>query len=156
MAKWDGNLFGPESECFACAPGHPFGFHLAFDEEDDAVTTRFTPGAHHQGPPGIMHGGLVTTLADEIAAWTVILKVGTFGFTTSMECKLRRAVRVGVPVEGRGRLLSGGRMANVAVDLRQEGELAFEGSFRFAILERPAIERLLGRELPASWVKLAR
>ena len=34
--------------------------------------TTFTPDDRYQGPPGIMHGGLVTTLADEVAAWAII------------------------------------------------------------------------------------
>ena len=58
--------------CFGCSPTHPTGFRLEFDKEGDVVTTRFVPKTEHQGPPGILHGGLVTTLADELAAWTII------------------------------------------------------------------------------------
>lgn len=79
----DGTLFGAEQPCFGCGPVHPFGFRLAFTEEGDELVTRFTPGPHHQVPPGLMHGGLVFTLADELAAWVVIARFGKFGFTAA-------------------------------------------------------------------------
>ena len=49
----------------------------------------------YQGPPGIMHGGLVTALADEVGAWAIIALLGKFGFTGQVEAKLRGPVRVG-------------------------------------------------------------
>ena len=68
----DGDIFGPESACFGCSPRHPIGFRLRFRRQGELVTTSFLPHADLAGPPGIMHGGLVTTLADEVAAWTVV------------------------------------------------------------------------------------
>ncbi|MBM4357286.1 MAG: hypothetical protein FJ096_04175 [Deltaproteobacteria bacterium] len=74
--RLDPHTFGREQPCFGCAPDHPTGFHLEFEREGDAVRTRFVPSPHHQGPPGILHGGLVTTLADELAAWTIVALKG--------------------------------------------------------------------------------
>lgn len=157
MSRYDGSMFGPEQPCFGCAPQHPIGFRLSFEEQGEEIVTSFTPSLDHQGPPGIMHGGLVTTLADELAAWTVLVFAGKFGFTTSMSARLHRAIRVGLPVLGRGRLLSKPRrMVDVAVTLLQEGADAYEGTFRFAILDRAAAEKLLGGPLPERWANLAR
>lgn len=105
VSPLDGTLF-EDNQCFGCSPTHPFGFHLAFEREGDdgTVLTHFMPTTRHQGPPGIMHGGLVSTLADETAAWAVIAKTGKFGFTTSFECRLMRPVKVAVATESRGRI----------------------------------------------------
>src|SRR5438045_314133 len=97
-APLDGHLFGEGQPCFGCGPSHPVGFRLRFEREGTAVTTRFVPDDRYQGPPGIMHGGLVLTLADEIAAWAVIGVLGKFGFTGQVEAKLRAPVRVGEEV----------------------------------------------------------
>jgi acyl-coenzyme A thioesterase PaaI-like protein len=157
MSTHDGSELGADQPCFGCGPVHPIGFHLSFEDQGDEVLTRYTPGADHQGPPGIMHGGLVTTLADELAAWTVLLKVGKFGFTTSLQARLTHAVRIGAPVEGRGRLVgSPRRMVDVAVTLWQAEREVYEATFRFALLDRAAAEKLLGGPLPDRWVNLAR
>jgi acyl-coenzyme A thioesterase PaaI-like protein len=153
----DGRLFGPAQPCFGCAPDHPIGFRLSFERVGDSVVTRFVPGVQYQGPPGIMHGGLVTTLADEVAAWTLIAVKGRFGFTTSIQARLHRPVRVGAEVVGTGRIAADGRrLADVGVELAQGGEVAFSGTFRFAILDRAAAEKLLGGALPAEWERFAR
>jgi len=79
----DPHLFGDGQPCFGCAPDHPTGFRLRFAREDadeGSVTTSFTPSSAHQGPPGLMHGGLVMTLADELGAWTLVGLLGKFGF----------------------------------------------------------------------------
>jgi acyl-coenzyme A thioesterase PaaI-like protein len=157
MAIHDGSELGADQPCFGCGPAHPIGFHLSFEEQGDEVLTRYTPGSHYQGPPGIMHGGLVTTLADELAAWTVLLKAQKFGFTTSLQARLSHAVRIGVPVEGRARLLgSPRRMVDVAVSLHQSERCVYEATFRFALLDRAAAEKLLGGPLPERWAGLAR
>src|SRR5690349_18693415 len=98
LSPLDGRLFGAGQSCFGCAPDHPHGFRLAFERVGDEVTTTFMPLATHQGPPGIMHGGLVGTLADEVAAWAVIALLSKFGFTGSFAGKLVKPVRIGKPV----------------------------------------------------------
>lgn len=153
----DPDVFGPDSPCFGCAPAHPIGFQLRFERRGDEVLTRFVPGERYQGPPGIMHGGLVTTLADEIAAWALIGLLGRFGFTAALSAKLHRPVRIGAQVEGSGRIAaSTPRIVKVEVALQQGGERAYSGDFTFALLDERGAERLLGGPLPEAWRRFAR
>ena len=150
-------LFGQSQPCFGCSPSHPIGFKLRFAREGDAVVTRFTPSEPYQGPPGIMHGGLVATLADEIAAWAVVALLGKFGFTAQFEGKLRSPVRIGSEVIGRGRIeRETRRIVRVAVELAPRGAVAFEGGVTFAILDAEAAARLLEGPLPEAWRRFAR
>ncbi len=153
----DGRLFGPGQPCFGCGPDHPIGFRLAFVREGDDVVTHFTPGERYQGPPGIMHGGLVMTLADEVAAWAVLATTGKFGFTAGIEARLPRAVRIGQEVEARARVTKPGtRMLDVGVTLLQDGETAFDASVRFVLLSEAAAQQLLGGPLPEDWKRFCR
>ena len=157
MTVLDGSLFGEGQPCFGCAPDHPIGFRLAFERDGDDALTRFTPGVRYQGPPGIMHGGLVATLADEVAAWTLVVLLSRFGFTAKMACKLHAPVRIGQEVEGRGRIARpGSRVVGVEVELHQGGQRAYSSTFDFALLDEKAAERLLAQPLPEAWKKLAR
>jgi acyl-coenzyme A thioesterase PaaI-like protein len=148
----DGHLFGAGQPCFGCSPDHPHGFRLRFERRDGAIVTRFTPGTHHQGPPGMMHGGLVATLADEVAAWTVIGGLGKFGFTASFDGRLHRPVRIGVPLEGIGTIVDPTRrLIDVDVRIVQEAQDTFTGRFRFVLVDRAGAERVLGGPIPAAW-----
>ena len=155
--EWNGSLFGASQPCFGCAPDHPIGFRLAFERDGDGIVTRFVPGQNHQGPPGIMHGGLVTTLADEIAAWTLVVLLGKFGFTAAIDAKISRPVRIGQELVGRGRIVKASRrVVRVGVDLEQAQASCFTGELTFVLLDRGAAEKLIGGPLPESWTQFCR
>lgn len=153
----DGTLFGPGQPCFGCGPDHPIGFHLRFTRDGDAVVARFTPGTQYQGPPGIMHGGLVTTLADEAAAWAVLASSEKFGFTASLDSRFKKPVRVGVELVARAWVVkASSRVMTVAVEISQKEELCFSAELKFALLDQRGAEALLQGPLPASWQRFCR
>lgn len=156
-ASLDGTLFGPDQPCFGCGPDHPIGFRLRFEKDGEWMVTRLVPGERYQGPPGIMHGGLVTTLADEIGAWAIIGQLGKFGFTTRLDVTLHRAVRIGTEVVGRSRIVNDlRRLADVEVVLNQGDDVCVRGQLRFAIFDEKGAERVLGRPLGADWSRFGR
>jgi acyl-coenzyme A thioesterase PaaI-like protein len=153
----DGHLFGPGQPCFGCSPDHPTGLRLRFERQGDEIVTHFVPGAQHQGPVGVMHGGLVSTLADEVAAWAVIGLVGKFGFTASFEAKLHRPVRIGVPLVGRSRITRDARrILEVGVRIVQSEHDAFTGQFKFVVLDRAGAEAMMGGPIPDAWQRFCR
>lgn len=157
MQLLDPAVFGPDSPCFGCAPGHPTGFQLKFERSGEEVRTRFVPTAHMQGPPGIMHGGLVMTLADELGAWAIIGLRGRFGFTAAIQARLVRPVRTGEEVLGSARIrLETSRTTQVEVELTQSGVVAFKGELTFVVLDEKGAEKLLGGPLPEAWKRFAR
>lgn len=153
----DGSLFGPGQPCFGCSPDHPEGLRLRFEAIEGGVRTRFTPGTSRQGPVGIMHGGLVTTLADEVAAWAIIAETGKFGFTTDMQCRFHQPVKVGAELVGEARLVRRSRrLMTVEVEITQGEAKCFSGTLRFAIMDKAGAERLMGIELPKAWERFGR
>ncbi len=152
----DGSLFG-EHACFGCSPSHPFGFRLVLEKKEGGVVANWTPHEHYQGPPGIMHGGLVTTLADEVAAWAIIAELGAFGFTVSIEARLKKPIRIGVPTRSEGSVVqTTGRTVDVQVAIAQEDLACYTAQMKFVLLDREGAERLLGRPLPAEWDRFTR
>jgi uncharacterized protein (TIGR00369 family) len=153
----NGSLFGDGQPCFGCSPDHPTGFHLAFELEGDEVVTRFTPTNKHQGPLRLMHGGLISTLADETAAWAVLATLGKFGFTTRFEARFVKGVRVGVEAIARARVTkTSSRIVRTTVNITQEGEPCFEGEFTFVLLDQAGAEKLMNGPLPPEWLKYCR
>lgn len=157
VSPLDGSLFGPGQPCFGCAPDHPAGLHLSFTVDGDDVVTKMTPQKHHQGPLGLMHGGLVSTLADEAAAWAILATTGKFGFTTHFDARLSKGVRINIETEARARVTKlTSRVVYVTVEIRQEGEMCFTGNFTFVMLAREAAEKLMGGPLPEAWARYCR
>jgi acyl-coenzyme A thioesterase PaaI-like protein len=153
----DPEIFGSGQQCFGCGPNHPIGLRLAFVKQGEEVLTTFTPGEQYQGPPGLVHGGLSTTIADELAVWTVLGLKGKMSFTGAIQARLARPMRVGVPIEGRGRITSDtARVIEVAVTLAQEGMVCFRGKFTLAVLDEKGAERVIGGPLPDAWRRFAR
>ncbi|MDT8904094.1 PaaI family thioesterase [Anaeroselena agilis] len=80
--------------CFACGPDNPIGLKLDFAEEGDKYVARFTAGPEHQGYDGIVHGGIVSTLLDEIMARYPYAK-GDDTVTARLEIRYRQPTPVG-------------------------------------------------------------
>jgi acyl-coenzyme A thioesterase PaaI-like protein len=59
-----------------------------------SVTGIFTPSEHHQGAPGLAHGGVLTTAIDEVLGSLNWLLAGP-AVTGRLECDFRRPVPVG-------------------------------------------------------------
>ncbi len=78
------------------SPANRIGLHLHFFAEDDgSCTTEVSPGELLSGFPGILHGGIASTILDELAFWTVFMNTGRFGLTARLAVKYREAVPVG-------------------------------------------------------------
>ena len=57
--------------CFGCGQANLFGLQLELARDGDRVTGRFFAKQDHQGPPGVVHGGIVATALDEAMALLV-------------------------------------------------------------------------------------
>lgn len=153
----DPNLFGEEQGCFGCGPHNHVGMRLQFFREGDSVVTTFTPREGWDGPPGIVHGGLQATLADEVGAWTVVGLRGFFGFTSSVQLRYLRPARSDRPIKARGRITEAdGARTTVRVDLTQDGRKLLSGTASYVSPSADAAERLLGQPLDPAWRGLAR
>jgi acyl-coenzyme A thioesterase PaaI-like protein len=90
--------------CFGCGHANLFGLQLeARRTAEGAVEARFFVKQDHQGPPGIAHGGVVTTALDEAMALAVWDGSG-LTVTARLEVELLAPAPVGTFVEVRARL----------------------------------------------------
>ncbi|MGF7237638.1 MAG: PaaI family thioesterase [Frankia sp.] len=81
--------------CFGCGSGEPDGLHLrAFAGPGLTLQARFEVTEHHQGAPGLGHGGLLTCALDETLGLLNHLTL-TSRVTARLETDFRRPVPVG-------------------------------------------------------------
>lgn len=122
--------------CFVCGENNPIGFHLKFQDAEWVSTTEFTPESAYQGYPGILHGGLLTTMLDEIMARPLNAK-GINAFTAKLEVRFRSAANIGEKLHARGELVGRrGRMYEMkAVVTRENGETVAEAAGTFMAMK---------------------
>lgn len=77
-------------QCFGCSPYNEFGLHLEFWEDGNELVSNWNPRPILQSYPKVVHGGIQSTLLDEIAGWVVYVKCGTVGLTAELKIKFRR------------------------------------------------------------------
>jgi acyl-coenzyme A thioesterase PaaI-like protein len=81
-------------QCFVCGERNPIGLKLRYWQEGERIVTEFTGGAEHQGFPGLVHGGLISTILDETMGRTP-LHNRTWVMTGRLEVRYRRPVPTG-------------------------------------------------------------
>lgn len=80
-------------------PGSPVAPSLvASHTPDGRATGRVTLGPAHEGPPGLVHGGVVAALFDHMLA-RAVRAGGRGGLTATLTVTYRRPVRLGVPLQ---------------------------------------------------------
>ena len=78
--------------CFGCSPTNKNGLKLEFYEDGDYVISSWKPVEYLQGYNNVLHGGIQTTLLDEIASWTVNVKAKTAGVTSNINIRFKKTV----------------------------------------------------------------
>ncbi len=78
--------------CFGCSPFNEMGLKMEFFEEGDFVLCEWKPSSNFGGYKNVLHGGIQATLLDEIASWTVQVKLKTAGVTAGIDIRLRKPV----------------------------------------------------------------
>ena len=87
-----------EYNCFGCCPGNPVGLHMQFYEDGNYITSQWQPEKNYQGWVDTMHGGILSTLIDEVCGWVVTRKLQTSGYTVQLNVKFRKAVPTTEPM----------------------------------------------------------
>jgi acyl-coenzyme A thioesterase PaaI-like protein len=78
--------------CFVCGIDNPIGLHLSFyTDEEGRCIARFRPKPEHQGYPGHLHGGIISTLLDETMG-RVLIHRDVWAMTGRLEIKFSKPV----------------------------------------------------------------
>lgn len=132
--------------CFGCSPRNPHGLHLLFERTQRGARSTHTLAAHFCGVEGIAHGGIVSTLLDEVAAWAIILITGKLGLTTTMTTRFHAPVKTGVVLTLEAEVLEAdGRRAATRAAVRDvQGVALAEAEANWALASAGVVARMSG------------
>ena len=125
-----------DHHCFGCGERNPHGLRLKFfphDGPDGGVYADWTPSPTEEGYVGMVHGGLISTVCDEVMAWSCYAE-RVWGMTARLSVRFRRPVRVGEDYRATGWIVSTrSRLIELAAAMhhRETGELVADATARF-------------------------
>ena len=146
----------PESGCFACGRTNPSGLHMQFVSDGSRLYSTLTPSRHFRGWHNLLHGGVVSTILDEIMAWAAIHFLEKFPLSKSIQVEFLRPTYVDKEITasgwlqewtGKNEVLMNGRLQdhNGETLARSEGRLALADPE--SRLFRKIIPEEMGREM---------
>lgn len=140
-----------DHHCFGCGRLNLHGLQLTFYENPDGngVWAPFTPTAAFEGYGGIIHGGIVCTILDEVMAWS-LYREQTWAVTGQLNTRFRRPVPVGEPVRAIGRIVKDrGRVIDMYAGIRRASDdvLLAEGTATFCRVPKSQAEEWSARYL---------
>jgi uncharacterized protein (TIGR00369 family) len=124
-------------QCFGCSPYNEYGLHLEFWEDGDEVVSFWKPKSILQSYPKVLHGGIQSTLLDEIAGWLVYVKCGTVGVTAEMKVRFKSPLMIDQgDITIRAKLIDQNkRMATIESRLlNASGKICAEAELRFFLI----------------------
>jgi beta-phosphoglucomutase family hydrolase len=131
--------------CIGCGKKNPYGLKLNFQWDGKTVRTEFTPTDFYQGWPDIVHGGIITTMLDEVMGHAALFSGFTEFLTASIQVNFKRPALVSEPLVITARVTRNeGRSVKVkaAVSL-PDGTLVAEGTATQVIMGTNRFEAVL-------------
>ena len=108
-----------DSMCFCCGRQNPDGLGLEFSYDGEEISTTVSFPKKFQGYRDIVHGGLLSTVLDEVMV-TLLIKMGHLAATAELNVRFLKPLGVGDPIEVRAWLIENrGRVFRVAAAATQ-------------------------------------
>jgi uncharacterized protein (TIGR00369 family) len=100
------NKFSDDNRCFVCGKGNPHGlqFQFEYDPELDQVSAEIRFMDKFQGWKGVVHGGLISTVLDEVMVKTTGFK-NLICVTAELLIKFKNPAYVNTPYQAIGKIL---------------------------------------------------
>lgn len=93
--------------CFACGTANPIGLKLNFYRQGEHVCSDITLGKNYEGWENMAHGGVASTLLDEVMSWAVIYFRRVFFVTRRVKIKYIRPVPLHKLLTVKGKMIEG-------------------------------------------------
>lgn len=80
-------------ECYVCGQTHPRGLRARFFANvNGQVQCQFKPDSTQTGYAGLVHGGVVSTLFDELLGWPIVLQTGRMCFSAEITIRFVKPI----------------------------------------------------------------
>ena len=131
-------MLSTDGRCFVCGHDNAGGLQLdfSFTEEGPSAETTFVPGEQYQGWPGIVHGGIIMTVLDEVMVKAAVHK-GLRVVTGRINVKLKTPAKIMEPLRFRGAIdtIKKSIVYASASAAREDGAVIAEATAKLVVID---------------------
>ena len=132
-------------KCFFCSHDEPTGVRLRMGYHDGAVVSGFTIERRFQGFEGLVHGGIITGILDELMWWQVAIEARQVPMTRKIDVEFLRPMTVEMPYTAKAEPSDHGhadwRLSCIVKD--GSGHEAARGTGVYRLVKKITFEHLL-------------
>ena len=131
--------------CFGCSPSNKFGLQMKLYTDEEAVYSWLSVPDYLGGWKNIVHGGIVSTILDEIMGWAGLYLLKKLTLTNSLTVDFIRAVLVGEKLKAEGRVIDFDGERNALVEgflYNEKNVLCAKAKGKFTALSSKLAKRL--------------
>ncbi len=129
-----------DHHCFGCGQLNEHGLRLELIPDPDGygVFASFVPPARTEGYTGMVHGGIITTVLDEVMAWS-LARHGIWAVTAQLTTRYRSPVELGQATTAIGFLTRDrGRVIEMRGEIRRDTDHALLADATAIFMRVPA------------------
>ncbi len=131
--------------CFACSPINTSGLKMEFFTDEKTVFTELTVPDHLCGWNNVIHGGILSTILDEVMSWTALYLIKRITMTRTMTIDFLKPVYIGDHLKAEGRIVEVRRQTSAvleAVIYDPKGEPCAKSSGTLALFSPALAKRM--------------
>ncbi|MFX0070287.1 MAG: PaaI family thioesterase [Candidatus Hermodarchaeota archaeon] len=138
---WGGN-------CFGCSPKNKYGLQMKVYYSEAGCVSRLVVPENYCGFEGLVHGGIIATILDEIAAWTLILHLNRLGVTQTVKIDYLKPVYInqGIIAEGMIKEHKDNFVSTNALIKNQKGDILANCESNWVLPEINTIAKITRKE----------
>lgn len=132
-------------KCFGCGSENPHGLRMRFETDGSRLYSSLTIADHLRGWSNLAHGGVISSILDEMMSWTAICLSERLILTKKMEVEFLRPVLINEEIfaEGWSEEIINDRTAIISAHIMDsKGTVLARSKGHFALLKKSSFERL--------------
>ncbi|MGB8923087.1 MAG: PaaI family thioesterase [Pseudomonas sp.] len=129
------------SNCFGCSVQNDIGLKLVFDDGLDEVSAPVSLGREYESYPGIVHGGIVSTVLDESMGRAIMVFTGKMAVTMGLRVRFISICESFAAYRVTGKIISmtGNMIKAEARLLTPAGDLVALGEASWIVIEPESV-----------------
>lgn len=135
-----------EFNCFGCSPTNVHGLQLRFYLSDRGCFAEYTVPDYFCGFHQWVHGGIIASILDEVAAWSIMSNLFRVGITREITTKYLNPVHANTLIHVEGKIISSDEKSAVVQSriTSEDGVLLAEAESKWSIPSTSTLAKSAG------------
>ena len=135
-----------EFNCFGCSPANEYGLQLRFYLSERGCCAEYAVPDYFCGFNKWVHGGIIASMLDEVAAWSIISHLFKVGITREITTKFLNPVQAKTQIRIEGEIVSSDEKSAIVQSriISKEGLLLAKADSKWSLPSTSTLAKVAG------------